>query len=118
MTCLSQGQQKNYLGENHRSAWNRVQDHWKALEVKDNKYAIAKHQEKEHRGQKHNFYFKVKLSFTSSLKRQIREAILIYQGDLEVKLNSKAEWVLNSIPRLIVHQDSIESHPLKAAFSC
>ena len=33
------------------------------------------------------------------------EAILIDQEDPEAKLNSKAEWGLNSIPRLVVHQD-------------
>ena len=38
------------------------------------------------------------------------EAIMIDQEDPEAKLNSKAKWGLNSIPRLVVHQDLPESH--------
>ena len=105
VACKSQGVNKIYWGESHRSAWDRAADHWKALETGDTGYAVAKHQQIDHSGQDHNFAFKVHQSFKSSLARQIMEAIMIDQEDPTAKLNSRAEWGLNSIPRLVVHQD-------------
>ena len=88
---------------------------WKKGDIS---YAVAKHQLNDHKGQDHNFTFKVHQSYKSSLERQIRETILIDSEDPEAKLNSKDEWGLNSIPRFIVHQDIPESQPNQPESDC
>ena len=44
--------------------------------------------------------------FRSSLERQIFEAITIDEAPPEVRLNSKAEWGCNRIPRLVIDPES------------
>ena len=73
---------------------------------------MVKHQVNDHReSEEPNFIFKVHKSFTSSLERQIREAIRIDEEPVEALMNSKSEWGLNSIPRVTVVQDIPESTP-------
>ena len=106
MTCHKLGKRKVYWGESHRSGWDRSSDHMEALKKMNQKYAIVKHLINDHSpGQEPDFQFKVVRSFQSSLERQIREAIAIDEEHPEAKLNSKAAWVLNSIPRIVVVQD-------------
>ena len=110
MTCHQQGIDKVYWGESHRAAIDRAQDHWTALETSNTSYAVVKHQMNDHSNSpNHNFQFKVHESYQNSLERQIKEAILIDREDPAVKLNSKAEWGLNSIPRVTIVQDMPEA---------
>ena len=106
----TKGVRKIYWGESHRSGWDRASDHQKALKTQNKAYAIVKHQLNDHNEEEvPNFQFNVVQSFTSSLERQIREAIAIDSEDPEAKLNSKAEWGMNAIPRIVVVQDTPES---------
>ena len=110
MTCHQQGINKVYWGESHRAAIDRAQNHWTALETSNTSYAVVKHQINDHpNSSNHNFKFKVHESYQNSLERQIKEAILIDKEDPAVKLNSKAEWGLNSIPRVTIVQDIPEA---------
>ena len=75
-------------------------------------YAIVKHQVNDHKeSDKPEFTFKVHKSYTSSLERQIKEAIKIDEEPVDALMNSKSEWGLNSIPRITVIQDIPEGTP-------
>ena len=106
MTCQVKGKRKLYWGESHRSAWDRSMDHLEALRVRNENYAVVKHWLSDHKGEKPNYKFEVHSSFRTSLERQITEAILIDEEDNDARLNSKAEWGGNRVPRLMIDPDS------------
>ena len=107
LTCKTQGRSKQYWGETHRAAWDRSRDHIQALKSRDDSYAVVKHWETDHQQQEQPEYsFEVLRSFRSSLERQIFESILIDEASPEVRLNSKAEWGGNRIPRLVIDPES------------
>ena len=68
---------------------------------------MVKHWETDHQQQEQPEYsFEVLRSFRSSLERQIFEAITIDEASPDVRLNSKAEWGGNRIPRLVIDPES------------
>ena len=77
------------------------------MTTRDESYAVVKHWETDHFQQAQpKFTFEVVRSFRSSLERQIFEAITIDEAPPEVRLNSKAEWGCNRIPRLVIDPES------------
>ena len=96
--CLSAGVKYVYIGESHRSWWDRAQDHDRALKSMDETYATVTHHQEFHPNETPAFSFKVDRSHKSSLQRQIFEAILIQEEKCDNLLNKRGEWGMNSLP--------------------
>ena len=84
--------------------WDRLEEHSSGLESQLKSNALVKqwtnfHQEKP----KPPKYQAKKLgTYLTSTERQIREAMVIQQGDYHNIMNSKSEWGTNTIPRQTV----------------
>ena len=100
MECGKVGRKSIYIGESHRSWWDRSWDHLAALRNKTESYAIVKHWIECHNTmvEPPDFKFEIKQKCTSSLQRQIMEAIHIWNEPCDLLLNGKGEWGLNIIP--------------------
>ena len=46
--CKIEGRLRQYIGETHRTYWDRAKEHTKALKDKDTSYGIMKHWVEEH----------------------------------------------------------------------
>ena len=71
----------------------------------DTKNALAKHQANVHPNSTLNFNYKVHSQWKTSRKRQIGEAIEIYDSPPETLMDSMSEWRGNRIPRIQVATD-------------
>ena len=82
-----------YVGESHRSWWDRLQEHIGALRTKDRSYATIKHME-EHHGLDvaPDFSFKLRKVHKSSLERQLQEALAIAYTEADIVMNKNGEW--------------------------
>ena len=109
LECKSVGTTSQYLGETHRTQFDRIQEHFKLLENRSKESALLKHWEAFHEG-KNNPKFSVRRvgSYLTTTERQIREALKIEAKEYDHIINSKAEWGMNSIPRQkSVYKDEI-----------
>ena len=102
MECKEKGKEIHYVGETHRSFWDRAREHQKALSDRDNKYAVSKHWEISHPELEvpPQFKYKVINQPRYSLHRQIQEALEIGSREEGTLLNSKTEWGQNPLPRI------------------
>ena len=100
--CMSKGIKAQYIGESHRTWWDRSSEHINALKTKNEKNALVKHWLEYHGDQQSppDFQSGVITTCRSALERQIKEAIHIQTSKLDILLNSKGEWGLNMIPQL------------------
>ena len=91
INCASEGRTRQYLGESHRTLWDRANDHMEALKRKDQKYGVVKHWTEEHQDslEPPEYQFKLVSTHKSSLHRQIWEALEIEGADPSTLLNSK-----------------------------
>ena len=46
--CKENGKRRHYIGETHRSFWDRAMDHYDALNEKNESYGVVKHWMEEH----------------------------------------------------------------------
>ena len=96
--CLADGKKSVYIGESHRSWWDRAANHERALRTLDEEYATVTHHLEFHPNKSPSFSFKLDKSHKSSLQRQIYEAILIQEEKCDHLLNKRGEWGMNSVP--------------------
>ena len=82
-----------YIGESHRTIWDRMAEQRKDLKGIETKNALVKHWLNEYKGGGPlKFDWKVKKTFQHSLHRQIWEALSIASHPEDHLLNSKTEW--------------------------
>ena len=104
LDCKALGKRATYIGETHRSFWDRTQEHLADIRSKNSKNSLVKHWEEVHGDQQSppKYSFQVKKKCKSAIERQIWEALFIEvensQGDYQI--NSKAEFGINLMPKL------------------
>ena len=103
VSLVKTGIKKVYIGETSRTFFDRASEHTKALATKDNTYAIVKHWETDHPEilEPPEFSFNVLKTHHRAIHRQIWEGIHIQATPDDQLMNSKSEWGLNPIPRLM-----------------
>ena len=99
--CKEKGLKSLYIGETHRTMWDRIQEHFSKLESGANYSALLKHWRALHQDTLRQPRFTAKKvgAYKTSTVRQIREAIRIDAADYHHLMNSKSEWGQNAIPR-------------------
>ena len=77
--ACQRGNKLQYFGESHRAWYDRAKDRFQALEKTDSMYAVVKHWQESHAEimKPPDHSIKLVSSHKSSLKRQIKEALLI-----------------------------------------
>jgi len=106
--CAEVGVTTQYYGESGRSGYQRALEHLKAHGGKNKNSPLWKHSFDHHNGTKQRYSFKVLKSFRSALARQISEAVLIQVAGPDMLLNSRGEWNMGNIPRLILEDKEPE----------
>ena len=103
LDCKAEGHRSTYVGESHKSFWDRSQEHLADLRSRSDSNSLVKHWNEIHGNMDAppKYQFQVLKKCKTSLERQIWEAIFIENENCEVTMNSKAEWGRNKIPRLI-----------------
>ena len=98
--CHKSGTTTTYIGETHRSLFDRSKEHQAALRRKNGNYAIVKHWDKSHPEitSPPEFSYQVIKSHKSAFERQIWEAVLI-----QIEKNGKGELGMNLVPQLKPH---------------
>ena len=101
----------SYEGETCRNAHIRGNEHMKALERKDDKSALYKHILSDHREEKQQVQFQMKVvgRFKTAISRQIDEGVRIQNKNSKFLLNSKTEFYGPAIKRKILEGKSEES---------
>ena len=99
--CKDKGLKSLYIGETHRTLWDRTSEHLSKLESRAKDSALLKHWRTVHpeNHQEPDFIVKKVGAYLSSTERQIREAIRIDMAQYDHLMNSKGEWGQNAIPR-------------------
>ena len=84
-----------YNGETGRMAKTRAEEHMKKLQERDEESALWLHAKQYHLGLISKYDFTITGSFIKKpLQRQLMEAVEIENGDTDLLLNSKNEWML------------------------
>ena len=91
-----------YIGETHRTFFDRSLEHSKALQEDDPNNALVKHMKLHHPGEEPVFNFHLHRVWKTSLARQIGEALAISEVNQDLLMNSKSEWGSTPIPRVII----------------
>ena len=107
--CLKKGIKAHYVGETHRSLLDRALEHEAAVRSNAEGNAMAKHAIEFHpemEEEKPVFTYEVISSYKSSLARQLREALLIEREECTTIMNTKGEWGINLVPRLVTEDNS------------
>lgn len=100
--CKDKGEDKVYVGESSRTAFERGQEHIHDYEKEHLDSHMSKHHLNDHaQEEKPTFSMKVVKCHTSALTRQIHEAILIQKHEKNI-LNSRGEYNRCQLPRLTV----------------
>ena len=111
--CALAGNKSVYIGESHRTLFDRQQEHIQALATSNTNYAVVRHHQEQHEGLEPNYSFRFMKQHKTSLERQISEGLLIESTEADFILNSKGEWGCNSIPR-----GNYSSETGNTGFSC
>ena len=100
-TCKQDGIKSLYIGETHRTWYERSSEHQKKLENRTEDSALHKHWAKCHpeRTEAPIFSFNVGRTYRTSTERQVAEAIRIETTECVNLLNSKSEYRHNPIVR-------------------
>ena len=106
--CAEVGVSTQYYGESGRTGYQHALQHLKAHWGKNKNSPLWKHSLGHHAGVRQRYSFKVLKSFRSALARQISEAVLIQIAGPDMLLNSRGEWNVCSIPRLILEDKEPE----------
>ena len=100
--CAEVGISTQYIGESGHSGYQRSLEHLQAHQGKNKNSPLWKHSLGHHKGVKQCYSFTVLKSHRSALNRQISEAVLIQVAGPDMLLNSRGEWNICKIPRLVL----------------
>ena len=100
--CSEVGVSTSYYEESGRTGYQCASEHLKTHWGKNKNSPLWKHSLGHHNGVRQRYSFKVLKSFRSALARQISEAVLIQIAGPDMLLNSRGEWNVCSIPRLVL----------------
>ena len=98
--CRTENRKTVYIGETHRTLWDRIGEHREALKQQKETSCLHRHwQDYHHSDQGDNPKYEVKVlkTFRSATERQVSEALSIEGGDYDLLLNSKTELGRNAI---------------------
>ena len=100
--CKDKGLKSLYIGETHRTLWDRTSEHLSKLESRAKDSALFKHWRTVHpeNHQEPEFIVKKVGAYLSSTERQIREAIRIDMAQYDHLMNSKGEWERQKLTRI------------------
>ena len=101
--CEDKNITATYYGESGFSGYYRSQVHKKEIIDKDLENAFAKHLQiyhPEEEGNPNVFHITVIQTFRKPLPRQTTEAVLIFNNNSYIKMNSKTEFRQPAIPRI------------------
>ena len=106
LTCKDNQVKTTYIGESHRSLFDRSSEHEAALRSKNQTYAVVKHWEEVHPQMRTppKYNYQVIKSHKSAFERQVWEAVLINHEEADMVMNGKGEWGMNLVPVLKSHQ--------------
>ena len=111
MECQKDGIKSPYIGESHRSFYDRAREHHTALRNKNKTYAVVKHWLECHPESKTppEYSYHLLGKHRSAVERQIKEGLAIKKESREAYnlLNGKGEWGLNVVPRLQSEKDRL-----------
>ena len=91
-----------YRGETHRTFYDRSMEHHEDLKKFKEENPLVKHTMIHHQGITPSFTFEVNKAYKTSLSRQIGEAIMINSTDQSKLMNSKSEFGMNAVPRVVI----------------
>ena len=97
------------MGETHRSLLDRALEHEAAVRSGTEGNAMARHAIEFHpemEEEKPVFTYEVIRSYKTSLARQLDEALLIEREECTTIMNTKGEWGINLVPRLVTEDNS------------
>ena len=95
-----------YIGETHRTMFDRISEHFEDLQNRKEDNPLVKHTLLHHGGVQPDFTCKAIRSYKTSLSCQIGEALAINGADKAKLMNSKSEFGQNSIPRVVIEDHS------------
>ena len=76
-------------------AKTRIEEHIGNLEKKKEDSPLWEHAQLHHQGVIPKYEYKITGSYLKNpLQRQLMEAVMIDKGDVDIRMNSKAEWIL------------------------
>ena len=103
--CQNENEKAVYVGQSGRNAYSRGKEHVDAFLAGNNSHCLVIHHKTHHpdlpRDVSHYRMVLVR-SYRSPLDRQIGEALEIYNADVDVLMNSGAEWGAGRLPRASV----------------
>ena len=119
--CQKSGKKSHYIGESHRTLYDRAKEHNTALRNQNTTYSIVKHW-KEHHQEMANppeFSYHLVGKHHSAMERQIKEGLLIESesNQCDLLMNGKGEWGINVVPRLQTERDRLGINPEDSNFS-
>ena len=104
LDCKAEGLRSTYVGESHRSFWDRSQEHLADLRSRSDSNSLVKHWNEIHGNMDAppKYQFQVLKKCKTSLERQIWEAILIDSESegIDHQINQKGEFGINLVPKL------------------
>ena len=101
MTCKQNGIKAVYVGETHRTFFDRSSEHMKNLESRKESSALYKHWQNKHHNllEPPEYAHSVVRTFKTSTERQVFEAVSIDTVECNMIMNSKAEYRHNALVR-------------------
>ena len=103
LDCQKQGVLVEYWGETSRSAFQRGNEHRKAMRDKNPDSPMSQHMEVCHGGREPHMEMTVIKMHRKALPRQIHEAVMISRSTADILLNNKSEWSKDKTPRVKVN---------------
>ena len=106
--CLETDVEARYWGESSRSGYCRTLEHVKAIESKDDKNAFSKHLALHHPEDEGNieaFKFSLVELHNQPLPRLTSESCFIHLNNVDLQMNSKAEWHQPTVGRVVVTRE-------------
>ena len=102
LTCKDKEVRSTYIGESHRSLFDRSAEHEAALISKNRGYSVVKQWEEVHPEMKipPKYSYQVIKSHKTDFECQLRVAVLINREEADVVMNWKEEWGMNLVPVL------------------
>merc|ERR1711954_206549 len=108
LACQKEGAEAHYFGETSKSMFERIDQHRKQIEKRDNNSPMIEHHEETHReDEKPEFKVEMVRSFQKPLERQVFEGIKI-AASKAIPMNRKGEWGQNLPPKFEFEEEKLK----------